>query len=117
MVMTPDPNGDTAAVLVRTIKGMRESDGEYYVTADELKAFWESGRKHWYMREDGSTDLYSDELDITHGWPIYLRDRDEAWLAKWDGNFQKAVEEELNPNLIRHFEELTTQGNWPHQQD
>ncbi|MBR7193430.1 MULTISPECIES: hypothetical protein [Gordonia] len=96
---------------------MRQADGEYYVTAGELQAFWESGHDYWYMREDGSTDLYADELDITHGWPIFLMKRDEEWFAKWDGDFERAVDDDLNPKLIRHFEELITEGNWPHRQD
>lgn len=96
---------------------MKQSDGEYYVTGDEVAAFRDSGKKHWYMQEDGSTDFYSDDLEITHGWPIYLMARDDAWFAKWDGKYEEAAETELNPHLIKTFEELILQGNWPHDQD
>ena len=92
---------------------MRQADGTYFVTAEELAAFYDSGQKYWYMRDDGSTDLYSDELIITHGWPIYLMDRDEKWFAKWNGNYEKAVEDELNPHLLKNFEDLITVGDWP----
>lgn len=94
---------------------MKQADGEYYVTGDEIAAFEKSGKKYWFMREDGSTDLYLDELEITHGWPIYLMDRDEEWLARWKGRYEEAAETELNPKLIKNFEELITEGNWPDQ--
>lgn len=103
--------------MVRTIGHMKQADGEYYVTAQEVAAFEESGKRYWYMRGDGSTDLYLDDLEITHGWPIFLMERDAAWFAKWGGDYEKAVETDLNPHLIKNFEELLTQGNWPHDQD
>ena len=95
---------------------MRDADGTYYVTADELRAFRDSGRQYWYMNEDGSTDVYLDEqraLDGTFAWPVYLMDRSDAWFEQWDGDLGRAVAEELNPAVARSVAAVTTEGRWP----
>ncbi|WP_425005762.1 hypothetical protein [Mycolicibacterium sp. S3B2] len=84
---------------------MRSKDGTYFVTADELRAFRDSGKKYWYMREDGTTDLYEDELILRGAdrWPMYLMDNSDSWFEQWGGDFERAVDEQLNPILRENF--------------
>lgn len=85
---------------------MRNFDGTYYVTADELRAFRDSGREYWYMNEDGSTDVHLDDqlpLDGTLRWPLYLMNNSEAWFRQWNGDYETAVNEQLNPVLQKNL--------------
>jgi len=70
---------------------MRNEDGTYYVTADELRGCRDSGRQHWYLNEDGSMQPSDDPpaLDGTVAWPLYLLPYQESWFAHgratWSG--------------------------------
>lgn len=76
---------------------MKSEDG-YYVTSEELAAFRDSGKPHWWMNADGSTDVYTDEYDLSPGWPVYLGSIGLfTQLAGVD--LERACDEQLNPAL------------------
>lgn len=77
---------------------MKGEDG-YYVTGDELAAFRDSGKPHWWMNADGSTDVYTDSYEPAPGWPVYLMSGSDPWFDQWAGDLERACAEQLNPAL------------------
>lgn len=45
----------------------------------------------------------SDYMNVPDGWVLLMTGPDPAWVAQWDGNWQRACDEQLNPMLIEAF--------------
>lgn len=85
---------------------MRNTDGTYAITGDELGSLV-AGGDVWWLLPDGSTTTTPDrtppEADA-----LYLMSRSQPWIDQWDGDFQRACDEQINPALQLKSEYLPT---------
>jgi hypothetical protein len=76
---------------------VKDQDG-FHVTAAELAAFRASGKQHWWLNYDGTTNVYTDEYELSPGWPVYLGSVG-VFAQLQDDDLQRACDEQLNPAL------------------
>lgn len=85
---------------------MRNPDGTYSINGDELATLI-AGGDVWWLLSDGSTTTTTDRTPPVIG-ALYLMSRSQPWIDQWDGDWQRACDEQLNPALranLPHVEE------------
>lgn len=84
------------------------ANGTVRVSATELAQFAAYADVHpvaehlWLLNtESGETRIErrGDYWNIPDGWALIMTGPDPAWVAQWDGNWQRACEEQLNPMI------------------
>jgi hypothetical protein len=82
------------------------------VTADELAEFVQHvdvqpvAPHLWLINTtSGETrvERRSDFENIPEGWALIMDGPDPAWVAQWDGDLQRACDEQLNPLIASAF--------------
>lgn len=81
-------------------------DGKLLINAVELADFVSRAEVHpvpehlWLLNlRSGETKVErrSDYWNIPDGWGLIMTGPDPAWVAQWDGDWQRACDEQLNP--------------------
>jgi hypothetical protein len=85
---------------------MRGKDGTYSINGDELATLI-AGDEVWWLLPDGSTTTTA-ERTPPEPTALYLMSRSKPWIDQWDGDWQRACDEQLNPALRANADALPT---------
>lgn len=98
-------------------------DGKLCVTAEEVAVFAQPAlttdlgpiAPHLWLIElaTGSTRVVrsADYENLPTGWALLMTGPDPDWIRQWDGDWQRACNEQLNPLLAEAFaQEAVTDG-------
>ncbi|PZT99503.1 MAG: hypothetical protein DI630_16940 [Gordonia sp. (in: high G+C Gram-positive bacteria)] len=88
---------------------MRDADGRYSIAGEEL-ADLIAGNDVWWMLRDGSTTTTLDRTPPASD-ALYLMSRSQPWIDQWDGDWQRACDEQLNPALRANANAIPEESN------
>lgn len=87
-------------------------NGNLFVTAEELAEFTQHADIHpiaphlWLINVitgETKVEQRADFENIPDGWGLIMDGPDPLWVAQWDGDLQRACDEQLNPLIASAF--------------